>query len=442
MTTQEIYDLSKKYNFFTWTSQNAAKPIVVDHTDGIYFWDTDGNKYTDINSMLSNVNIGFQNEAVIKAIQDQAEELAYIAPSFTYEKRAELGRLIIEECAPKNMQKVLFTNGGADANEYAIRLAKAYTGREKIFSKYESYHGSTYGAAMITGEAERSSPEPGIPGFIKFLAPHAYTYDIQFDSEEEATKHFLYSLEHQIKLEGPDRIAALFIETVPGSNGVYVYPKGYLKGVRELCTKYGIVMVCDEVMAGFCRCGDWFACETYGVEPDIITCAKGINSGYAPLGGVIVNKKIAEFFDTVPLPAGLTYNAHPISVAAAIACIHEYQRLDTVSHVKKMGKLMHTRMEDMKAHHPCVGDVRNAGLLGAVELVKNKKTHEPLSQTADGTPILSAVLRDLLQHGMYTTGHNNTFKIAPALIVTEDEMNEIMDGVDKVMYDFDPFAEA
>lgn len=250
MTTQEIYDLSKKYNFFTWTSQNAAEPIVVDHADGIYFWDTEGKRYTDINSMLSNVNIGFQNEAMIRAIREQAEQLAYIAPSFTYEKRAELGRLIIEECAPKNMQKVLFTNGGADANEYAIRIAKTYTGREKIFSKYESYHGSTYGAAMITGEAERSSPEPGIPGFIKFLAPHTYTYDIQFDTEEEATKHFLHSLEHQMLLEGPERIAALFIETVPGSNGVYVYPKGYLAGVRDLCTKYGILMVCDVVSAG------------------------------------------------------------------------------------------------------------------------------------------------------------------------------------------------
>lgn len=432
MTPEEIYEDSKKYTIFTWVAQENFKPLCIEKADGIYMWDYAGKRYTDLCSQLVNVNIGFNNQAVISAIQKQAAELAYIAPKHTYDKRAELGKIIIEELAPKNMAKVLFTLGGADSNEYAIRLAKAYTGKDKIFSKYESYHGSTYGSANLTGEAERSSPFPTIPGFIKFQPPHLYTYDIQFDSEEEATKHFLSRLEYQIKMEGADSIAALFIESVTGSNGTYLYPKGYLKGVRALCDKYGIVMVCDEVMAGFLRCGDWFACQLEGVEPDIITFAKGVNSGYAPLGGVIVSKKIAEFFDTHSLPSGLTYNSHSLGVAAAIACIREYQRLDIKGYVQKMAPVFGTYMEDLKKKHPSIGDVRYIGLFGAIEFSK-PGTHEQITAAKDGSPFLGALVQALYKYGLATFGHGSTIMIAPALIITEDEMKEMFETLDQAL---------
>ena len=432
MTSNEIIEDSKKYTMFTWVAQDNFKPLCIEKADGIYMWDYEGKRYTDICSQLVNVNIGFNNQAVIKAIQDQAAALPYIAPKHTYDKRAELGKILIEEIAPKNMSKVLFTLGGADSNEYAIRLAKAFTGKDKIFSKYESYHGSTYGSANLTGEAERSSPFPTIPGFIKFAAPHLYTYDIKFDSEEEATEHFLNRLEYQIKMEGADSIAALFIESVTGSNGVYLYPKGYLKGVRALCDKYNIVMVCDEVMAGFLRCGDWFACQLEGVEPDIITFAKGVNSGYAPLGGVIISEKIAKFFDTHSLPSGLTYNSHSLGVAAAIACIREYQRLDIKGKVNAQAPLFGKYMEDLKAKHPSIGDVRYIGIYGAIEF-SQPGTNKQLTTTKDGKPFLGSLIQTLYKYGLATFGHGSSIMVAPALIITDDEMKEMFETLDKAL---------
>lgn len=432
MTSEQIYEDSKKYTIFTWVAQDAFKPLCIEKADGIYMWDYEGKRYTDICAQLVNVNIGFNNQNIIKAIQDQAATLPYIAPKHTYDKRAELGKIIIEELAPKNMAKVLFTLGGADSNEYAIRLAKAFTGKDKVFSKYESYHGSTYGAANLTGEAERSSPFPTIPGFIKFQPPHLYSYDIRFASEEEAARHFLARLEYQIKMEGADSIAALFIESVTGSNGVYLYPKGYLKGVRELCTKYGILMVCDEVMAGFLRCGDWFACQLEGVEPDIITFAKGVNSGYAPLGGVIISKEMSEFFDTCSLPSGLTYNSHGLGVAAAIACIREYQRLGIKEYVQKMAPVFGKYMEELKKKHPSIGDVRYIGLFGAIEF-SQPGTNQQMTRTKDGKPYLGSLIQALYKYGLATFGHGSSIMVAPALTITADEMQEMFETLDKAL---------
>jgi len=428
-----IKEESKKYTVFTWAAQKQVDPLCIEKADGIYMWDYDGKRYTDLSSQLVNVNIGFNNENIIKAIQDQAAALTYIAPKHTYDKRGELGRVLVEEIAPKNMDRVLFTLGGADSNEYAIRLAKAYSGKDKVFSKYESYHGSTYGAANLTGEAMRSSPFPTIPGFIKFTAPHMYTYDIQFDSEQEACKHFLNRLEYQINLEGADNIAALFIETITGSNGVYLYPKGYLKGVRELCTKYGIIMVCDEVMSGFFRCGTWFACELEDVEPDMITFAKGVNSGYAPLGGVLISKEISEFFDTHPLPSGLTYNSHALGVAAALACIEEYKKKDIQGNVKKLESMFKEKMEMLKKNHPSIGDVRYIGLFGAIEFVKDRETREPLMLTKDGQMFLSSLFSVLYEKGYATFGHTSSIMVAPPLIVTEEQLDEIFTDLDEIL---------
>ena len=426
---KEVLEMNKKYTMFTWAAQGSVEPICVESVDGVYMYDFDGNKYLDASSQLINVNIGFGNKAEIKAIQDMAAKMPYIAPKHAFEERGELGKILVEEIAPKNMAKVLFTNGGADANEYAIRLAKAYTGKDKIFSKYESYHGSTYGAANLNGEALRSSPFPTIPGFIKFEAPHLYTYDIRFKTEEEATAHFLARLEYQIKYEGADNIAALFIETVTGSNGVYIYPEGYLKGVRELCTKYGIMMVCDEVMVGFLRTGTWFACEQYGIEPDIITFAKGVNSGYAPLGGVLISKEMSDFFDTHAVPAGLTYNSHGLGVAASIACIREYQRMDTKRHVNALAPLFGELMEDLKVKHPSVGDVRYIGLFGAIELVKDRETREPLN--------VGNFMLTLFKYHLSTFCHANTIMVGPPLIITEEELREMFGYFDEALKESD-----
>ena len=314
------YEKARKYNLFSFANapHKDYKPFFVDHADGIYVYDGAGKEYIDIASELVNVNIGFNNRHIIEAVQKQVERLAYIAPRHAFAEAGELSELLIEKIAPKNMKKVLFTLGGSEANEFAIRFVKAFTGRDKIFSKYESYHGSTYGASSLTGESERASLFPTIPGFIKYPAPHLYGYDIKFKTEEEATKHFLSRLEYQIQQECPESVAAVFIESVTGSNGVYLYPKGYLKGVREICDKYGILMVCDEVMSGFLRTGEWFACQADGVEPDLITFAKGVNSAYAPLGGVLISERIANYYEENAFTAGLTYNAHPLGVAAAI----------------------------------------------------------------------------------------------------------------------------
>lgn len=440
MTRQEIYDASKKYTLFTWAPQGGYDPIVVDKVDGVHFWDMDGKRYTDLSSQLVCVNTGFNKKEILDAVAEQLYKFPYVAPRHTYEKRAELGKVIIEEIAPKNMAKVLFGLGGADANEFAIRLAKVYTGRHKIFAKYQSYHGSTAGSGSLTGEADRSVPFAPLAGVIHFDAPHTYNYDIQFATEEEATAHFLARLEYQMKMENPKDIAALFIETVPGSNGVQIYPKGYLQGVRELCTKYGILMVCDEVMAGWGRTGHWFAFEAYGIEPDMITTAKGLSSAYAPLSATIVSKEISDFYEKTSLPAGLTYNAHALGVAAGLATIRYYQKYDLINRAKEMGKKFGQMLEDLKAKHACVGDVRYIGMFSAIELVKNKETRELLLEDENGKPIFGAVAANLKKRGFTTVGHDNTFMFAPALTVTEEELQEMVDGVDAMLSDFDHLA--
>ena len=432
--SQELYDKAKKYTMFSFTgyTQKDYKPFYMKKADGIYVWDDKGKKYTELASQLCNVNIGFNNKNIIEAVKKQVEELAYVNPKHTYDQKAILGELIIEKAAPKNMQKVLFTLGGSDANEFAIRFAKAYTGREKILSKYESYHGGTYGAGSLTGEPDRAALFPTIPGFIKFDAPHLYGYDIKFDAEEEATKHFLNRLEYQIIQEGTDKIAAIFIESVAGSNGAFTYPKGYLAGVRKLCTKYGILMVCDEVMAGFLRCGDWFACQREDIEPDIITFAKGVNSSYAPLGGVIISKEISDYYDENPFGAGLTYNAHPLGVASAIACINEYLDLGIKEHVLELEPVLKEELEKLKEKHVSIGDVRSRGLFGAVEFSWSKDERKPIEETPDGKPFLGSFLEYLRdEFGILSFGGGSHFLVAPPLIITKEELLEVFVKLDK-----------
>ncbi|MCP5514099.1 MAG: aminotransferase class III-fold pyridoxal phosphate-dependent enzyme [Spirochaetales bacterium] len=434
MNAVEIRKNDKKYNLHSWSAQGDLDPIVVDRAEGIYFWDSDGKKYYDMSSQLVNMNIGHGNEKVKEAIKNQVDKLSYIAPPYAIDVRSELARKIIEEIAPDNMGKVFFTTGGADANENAIKIARMYTGRYKVMSRYRSYHGSTYAAANATGEPRRFPSEPGIPGFIKFFDPYIYREFTKFDSEEAAADFYLNKLREQIIYEGRDQIAAVIIETVTGSNGVIIPPAGYLKGIRKICDDYGIMMICDEVMTGFGRTGEWFACQNWGVEPDIITFAKGITCGYVPLGGVIVSKKIAEYFDTNPLICGLTYSAHPVGCAAGIATIDVYKELNLLENTKKMSVVLKRELLGIAERHPCMGEIRVIGLFGMFELNKNPETNEAIVPYGiDPEKVMARIVKKLKNEGFSTYSHENLISVSPPLIINEEEIKEALEILDRVL---------
>jgi taurine---2-oxoglutarate transaminase len=433
LTVEEIKKYDKSYNLHSWSAQGALNPLVITKAEGIYFWDSDGKRYMDMSSQLVNLNIGHGNKKVIEAIKNQAEKLPFMGPGYAVDVRSELAKKVIEK-APDNMGKVFFTLGGAESNENAIKIAKLVTGRHKIFSRYRSYHGASFGAANLSGEPRRYTCEPGIPGFVKFFDPYIYREDIDFKSEEEASKFYVNKLNEQILYEGPESIAAIFMETITGSNGIIIPPKGYLQGVRTLCDKYGIVMVCDEVMAGWGRTGEWFACNNWNVQPDIITFAKGITCGYVPLGGVIVSKSIAGYFDENTLMCGLTYNAHPLACAAGCATLEVYEEENLIENTKNMGKVLGVELEKIKERHPSVGDVRYIGLFSAIELVKDKNTREALVPYGkDPDKIMGKIIGMLKEQGFSTYSHENCIIIAPPLIIKEEEIKEAMVILDRVL---------
>jgi len=441
-TVQKIYEKSKKYNLHSWSCQGGLKPKVMVGGEGIYFWDGEGKRYYDMSSQLVNLNIGYGNRKVIEAIQEQAGRLAFASPSFAIDVRSQLAKMVIE-VAPDNMGKVFFTLGGADANENAIKMAKMVTGRHKIFSRYRSYHGSTYGAANLTGEPRRYACEPGIPGFVKFFDPYVYRAPVQFDSEEDATKYYLGQLREQIIYEGRNSVAAIVLETITGSNGVIIPPKGYLQGVREICDEFGIMMVCDEVMTGWGRTGEWFAVNHFDVKPDMITFAKGITCGYAPIGGVIVSKEISKFFDHNFLSCGLTYSGHPLGCAAGIATIEFYREEGLMDQAKERGMLLGQILEKIKEQHSSVGDVRYIGLFAAIELVKNKKTKEPLvAYGMDPDKVMAKIIGMLSEQGFNTYSHENVLIVAPPLIITEQELKDAMLIMDQVLFEVDKMTVA
>ena len=435
MAGEDIRKKDLKYNLHSWSAQGALNPIVVEKAEGIYFWDADGKRYYDMSSQLVNVNIGHGNKKVIEAIKAQAEKLPNIGPGHAVDVRAELARKLIEEVAPDNMAKVFFTNAGAEANENAIKMARMYTGRNKIFSRYRSYHGATYGAANLTGEPRRFPSEPGIPGFVKFFDPYLYREPKQakFASEKDYTDYCLAKLREQIVYEGRDNVAAIFMETVVGSNGVLIPPDGYMQGVREICDEFGIMMVCDEVMAGWGRTGEWFAINNWGVKPDMITFAKGVTSGYAPIGGVLVSKDISDYFNDHVLYCGLTYSAHLIGCAAGIATIDVYKEEKLLENAKAMGKVLNAELNKLREKHPCVGEVRSIGLFGMVEFEKNSKTHEPIvPYAADPDKIMPKIVGKLKENGFTTYSHENMISVSPPLVVKEHEIKEGIAILDKV----------
>ena len=433
----KIKEYHKKYNLQSWSKQKDINPIPIEKAEGIYMWDFDGNRYTDMSSQLVNLNVGHGCRPIIDAIKEQAEKYCYLGPSYGAEPRGELAKMIIE-LMPDNMGKVFFTNGGADANENAVKIARMYTGRQKIFSRYRSYHGSTYGAGNLTGEPRRYPLEPGAPGFIKFFDPYVYREKIKFESEEAASEYYVGKLREQIIYEGPDSVAATVMETITGSNGVIIPPKGYLPGVRKLCDEFGIMMICDEVMAGWGRTGKMFAFENFDVKPDIVSFAKGVTCGYVQLGGVVVSKKIAEFFDDHLLSCGLTYSGHPLACAAGVACVNYYKDADILTNVNKSGAVLGEILEDLKAKHKSVGDVRYIGLFSAIELVKDKATKEPLVEYGkDPKGIMGKIIGMLKAKKFMCYSHENMILISPPLIITPEQVKEEMVKVDEVLDEVD-----
>ncbi|MDF2985358.1 MAG: aminotransferase class-III [Eubacterium sp.] len=433
MNKEEIKSLSINYNLQSWSKQKGLNPIPVEKGEGIYFWDLDGNRYSDMSSQLVNLNVGHGNRKIIDAIKEQAEKYCYISPSYASEPRAKLAKMIID-LMPDNMGKVFFTNGGADANENAVKMARMFTGRNKIFSRYRSYHGSTYGAGNLTGEPRRYPLEPGIPGFVKFFDPYIYREQIAFASEKEASDYYVAKLREQVVYEGADNVAAIVLETITGSNGVIIPPVGYLKGLRRICDDYGILLICDEVMAGFGRTGKMFGFENWDVKPDLVTFAKGVTCGYVQLGGVAVSKPIAGFFDENVLKCGLTYSGHPLACAAGIACLEFYQENNVLENVNVSGKVLGEELEALKEKHPSVGDVRYIGLFSAIELVKDKKTREPLvPYGSDPKAVMKSIIGKLGKEGFMTYSHENMILVAPPLIITPEQIREEMAKVDRVL---------
>ena len=433
MTGKEVTDMQTKYVLQSWSKQKGLNPLPIAKAEGIYYYDFDGNRYTDMASQLVNLNVGFGNKEIAAAIKAQADKYCYIAPSLASEPRAELAKAIIEKL-PASYGKVFFTNAGADANENAIKIARLYTGRPKVFSRYRSYHGSTYGSGNLTGEPRHFALEPAIPGFIHFFDPYVYQEAIKFKSEKEATDFYVKKLREQVIYEGRDRVAAIEVETITGSNGVIIPPKGYLQGVRKVCDEFGICMICDEVMAGWYRTGKMFAFMNFDVEPDIISFAKGVTCGYVPLGGCIVSKKIAAYFDDHVLSCGLTYSGHPLACAAGLACLKFYDDNKIEAHVQKVGKKLGKMLEQLKKDHKCVGDVRYIGLFSAIELVKDRKTHEPLVEFGlDPDGIMGKIIGELKARKFMTYSHENMIIVAPPLIITEDQLAEEMLKMDEVL---------
>jgi len=433
----EILPLSMQHSFWTWSAQGKVAPIPVKSAKGVYFWDVDGKRYLDFNSMVMCVNIGHGDQRVIDAIVEQARELPFAGPPMATKPRAILGRLLTE-ITPGDLDHFLFTLGGADANENAIKLARAYTGKHKILSRYRSYHGASAGAMAATGDPRRVAWEPTtMPGVVHFLDPYRYRSTFHRSnpdiSEAQFSQDYLNHLEEIILYEGPDTIAALLVESVTGTNGVIIPPEGYLQGVRRLCDRYKILLIADEVMSGFGRTGTWFAVDHWNVVPDLMTMAKGLTSAYAPLGAVAMRPEIAAFFNDRVYHSGLTYNAHPISLAAAIANIRVLQEDHLVEHSAVMGQVLHRMLTDLGEQHPSVGEVRSIGLFGILELVRDRQTKEPMAPFNGNSPEMVALRKDLLDHGLYLYTHWHTVLIIPPLIINEEQLVEGFAVLDKAL---------
>jgi taurine--2-oxoglutarate transaminase len=434
ITGADLVARTKRHNFFSWSAQAAINPIPFVRGEGVYFWDADGKRYFDLNSQSMCVNIGHGDRRVIAAIQAQAATLTFAGPGMATPIRAELGEALAA-VTPPGLDKFFFTLGGADANENAVKLARAVTGRQKILTRYRAYHGATYGAVTLTGDHRRWANEPGVPGVVRMFDPYKYRSPLYRlgDSDAEFAQRCLDQIEEILQYEGPHTVAAVLIETITGTNGVIIPPDGYLAGLRAICDRHGILLICDEVMTGFGRTGRWFGVDHWGVVPDMMTLAKGLTSSYLPLGAVAMNERVAGHFAKNVFYGGLTYSAHPMCLAAALANLRVIQEDDLIGNTQRMGGVLGGLLEEMKAEHPCVGDVRSFGLLGCIELVRDRTTKEPFGQYA-GTDTqmgrLGARLREL---GVYTYIWRNLLHTNPPLCVTEEQLREVFAVVNEAL---------
>lgn len=433
LTYEQAAALDRDYNQHPWLT-GSVDAVPIERGEGIYFWDYNGKKYYDMSSQLVNVNLGYGNKEIINAIKEQVETLPYIAPAYGSGPRAQLAQKLIE-LAPDNMGKVFFTCGGSDANEAAIYAARTFTGKSKILSRYRSYHGSTLGAGNLSGDPRRFALEkPAATGFLKFYDPYVYRSEIAFKSDAEASAYYLRLLEEQILYEGPDNIAAVEVESITGANGVIIPPDGYLQGLRKLCDRYGILLICDEVMAGFGRTGKMFSFEHWGIKPDIISFAKGVTCGYIQLGGIIMSKDISAYFEDHTFLYGLTYSGHSAACAAGVAAVDYYREHHILEHVNEVGKVLGELLEDLKLRHRSVGDVRYIGLFAAVELMKDREKKIPLVPYGyDEDKKMAKIIGLLKERGFATFGRENNINICPPLIITEKELREAMKIFDEVL---------
>ena len=427
LSAQEITELCLRHTLYDWSAQTGLKPLPVTSAKGVHFHTADGRRFLDFNSQLMCVNAGHGDRRIVEAIKRQAEELPYISPFMAHEPRARLGAKLAE-LLPGDIEKVFFTLGGAESNENAIKIARAVTGRQKVLARYRSYHGSTATAMQATGDPRRWPNESGSSSVVHVLDPY---HGIQrgWDTVEEA----LADLEETIQLEGPSTIAAFLLEPIPGTNGILVPPDGYLQGVRAICDRHGILMICDEVMSGFGRTGRWFGVDHWGVVPDLITMAKGLTSSYVPLGAVGMRPHVAAYFDDHAFYGGLTYNSHPLACAAALGAIQAYEEDDMVGNSRRMGEVLAGIHRRLRERHPCVGAARSIGLFGCLELVRDRQTLEPLAPFNGTSPEMKAVAQALVEGGMHTFVRWNTIMTNPPLCITEAELEEGFEILDSAL---------
>jgi taurine--2-oxoglutarate transaminase len=435
-----VYDMDREYVFHSWSAQKALKPMCIAAAEGSYFWDYDGNKFLDFSSQLVNVNIGHQHPKVVKAIQDQAALLSTIAPQHANDARNNAAKRIVELASP-NMSKVFFTNGGADAVENAIRMARLHTNKHKVLSAYRSYHGNTGAAIAATGDPRRW-PNEYAAQHVHFFGPYAYRSSFWSDSEIQESERALQQLEQVIQFEGPNTIACIILESVVGTAGILVPPPCYLEGVRALCDKYGIIYIADETMSGFARTGKWFAFQNWDVEPDLIVFAKGSNSGYVPVGGVVISAAIAATFDERVFPGGLTYSGHPLATASIVASIDAMKEEGVVENAAMIGeKVLGPGLRALQEKHPVIGEVRGLGVFWALDLVTNRATRAPLAPYGGTSQAMTDLVVECKARGLMPFANFNRMHVVPPCTVTVEEAEAGLAILDDVFTIIDKYYE-
>lgn len=433
---QQILQDNLEYTLFSWSKQAGLNPINAERAEGVYLWDRDGKRYIDFSSQLMNVNIGHGNQKVTDAVAAQMRELSYVYPGMITKARGELGRKL-NQITPSNLTKAFFTLGGAEAIENAIKLARVYTKRHKIVTLYQSFHGASYGAISAGGDPRKFAIDSqAMPGVVHVENPYFYRCPWHSETPEQCAERGAAHMERVIQYENPASVAAIIMEGESGTSGCIKYPPGYWQRVREICDKYGILLISDEVMSGFGRTGKWFGSDHHGVKVDMMTMAKGITAGYLPLGAVMVDEDICKMFEETPLPLGLTYSAHPVSCAAAVAVLDIYEEEGLIENAAEMGRYVEARVAEMMDRHPSIGDFRNTGLLGCIELVKNRKTKEPMAPwnaAPKDMTIMNQVAAKLRELGMYTFVRWNYIFVAPPLTITREEMDEGLEIISKAI---------